>query len=401
MKILMLVPFLPNDQMSGGQTRWYNLIKHLSKTHKITLMSLIKDDWERKFIPELSKYCEKVMVFKRPKSPWTFRNLFLTLISFNPLVVIRNLSLEERSAIKKELSSNEYDLIHAETFYVMPHIPKTKTPIILVEPTIEFSVYKHYVDNEVGALLKPIYMFDVMKLKFWEKFYWRRASKLFAVSEDDKRVMQQEIPDIKVGVVPNGIDINYFNNKKVDKASPQRILYVGNYKWMQNVEAVNILISDIWPRVKDKIKNVKLWLVGVNMPISLLEIAKKNNDIIISEGLPDVREAYKKSTVLVAPIKGPGGTRLKVLEAMASGLPVVSTSVGVAGLGVLDKHEVLIGNSINEISMLTIRVLKNSDFAVRIGLAGKRFVEKNYDWDKIVKSLNNAYEDTKTISNYS
>lgn len=393
MKILMLVPFLPNDQMSGGQTRWYNLIKHLSRDHKITLMTLIKDDWERKFIPELSKYCEKVMVFKRPKSPWTFRNLFLTLISFNPLVVIRNLSLEERKAIKKELSSNEYDLIHAETFYVMPHIPKTDIPIILVEPTIEFSVYKHYVDNEVNALLKPVYMFDVLKLKFWEKFYWRRATRLFAVSEDDKRVMQREIPNIKVGVVPNGIDINYFNEISLEKSNPLRILYVGNYKWMQNVEAVNILISEIWPKIKESIKNIELWLVGVNMPQALIDYSKLDPNIIVSEGLPDIREAYKKASVLVAPIKGPGGTRLKVLEAMASGLPVVSTSVGVAGLGVEAGEQVLISNKTSEIADLAIKVLKNSGFAVKIGLKGKSFVEKNYDWDKIVNNLNQAYNE--------
>src|SRR3989344_320743 len=205
MKILMLVPFLPIDQMSGGQTRWFHMIKNLSNEHEITLMSLIKDDWEKEYIPEINRYCKKVYVFKRPKSPWTFRNLFLTLISFNPLVVIRNFSMEERSAIKKELATNEYDLIHAETFYVMPHIPKTKLPIILVEPTIEYSVYQHYVDHEVSPFFKFIYQFDILKLKFWEKFYWRRASKLFAVSDEDKGIMQKELPNREIGVIPNGV----------------------------------------------------------------------------------------------------------------------------------------------------------------------------------------------------
>ena len=213
----MLVPYLPTITMSGGQTRWYHLIKHLSEKHEITLMSLIKDEEEREYLPQIEKYCKKVYVFKRPKSPWTFRNLFLTLISFNPLVVIRNLSLEERTAIKHELASHKYDLIHAETFYVMPHIPKTKIPIILVEPTIEYSVYQHYVDNEVGPLLRPIYMFDVIKLRLWEKFYWKRAERLFAVSEDDKTVMQREIPNINVGVISNGVDLDFFESKKVVK----------------------------------------------------------------------------------------------------------------------------------------------------------------------------------------
>jgi len=401
MKILMLVPFIPNDQMSGGQTRWYNLIKQLSKDHKITLMTLVKDDWERKFIPELEKYCEKVMVFKRPKSPWTLRNLFLTLITFNPLVVIRNLSIDEMKAIKKEMAEHKYDLIHAETFYVMPHIPKTKTPIVLVEPTIEFSVYKHYVDQEVPWIFKPIYMFDVIKLKFWEKYYWKKANKLFAVSEDDKKVMQKEIPGIKVGVLPNGIDSQYFNEKRFAKSKFPTILYVGNYKWMQNIEAVNILIKDIWPKIKEKVKDCKFWIVGVNMPQQIVDYSKNNPDIKVSEGLADIRQAYKSSWVLVAPIKGPGGTRLKVLEAMASGLTVVSTSVGVAGLGIIPGQEALISETTSGLTDLAIKALKNKDLAVRIGEQGRKFVQGSYDWNSIVAKLSKVYDETRTVGNNS
>src|SRR5258706_8551117 len=142
MKILMLVPFLPNTQTSGGQTRWYNIVKFRSQEHEITLFSLIKNESERQFIPELEKYCKKVRVFTRPKSPWTLRNLFLTIFGFYPLLVIRNWSPKERKAVKEELESEKYDLIHAETFYVMPHIPKTNVPSIMVEQTIEFQVYK-------------------------------------------------------------------------------------------------------------------------------------------------------------------------------------------------------------------------------------------------------------------
>src|SRR3989339_1045754 len=399
MKILMLVPFLPIDQMSGGQTRWYHLIKHLSEKHEITLMSLIKDDWERKYLPQIEKYCKKVYVFKRPKSPWTFRNLFLTLISFNPLVVIRNLSLEERSAIKKELSTHKYDLIHAETFYVMPHIPKTKIPIILVEPTIEYSVYKHYVDNEVNPILKPIYMFDILKLKFWEKFYWRRASRLFAVSEDDKKVMQKEIPTKDVGVISNGVDLDFFESKKVVKKSPPRILYHGNFKWMQNVEAVNLLVHEIWPKVKSEIKEVKLWISGRNIPPEIVEYSKKDKDIEVTESIEDNRDAYKGSTLLVTPIRGPGGTRLKVLEAMASGLPVVSTPVGVAGLGIKEGRDALVSTNMNKLSEMVIDLLKNKEKREKIGKAGREFVKINFDWRGIVAKLNKVYDETKAIRN--
>src|SRR3990167_2951207 len=99
MKILMLVPYLPTINMSGGQTRWYNIIRSLAVKHEITLFSLIKDDSERRFIPELEKYCKKVHVFSRPKKPWSFRNILLSIFGPFPLLVIRNQSLEERSAI--------------------------------------------------------------------------------------------------------------------------------------------------------------------------------------------------------------------------------------------------------------------------------------------------------------
>src|SRR5512146_214402 len=125
MKILMLTPYLPVPDSSGGQIRSYNLIKILSKKHTITLFSLIKDDSEKRFISELEKYCVKVSVFKRSKSPWTARNILLTGFGPYPFLVIRNLSPKERAAVKEEINSNNYDLIHAETFYVMPHIPKT------------------------------------------------------------------------------------------------------------------------------------------------------------------------------------------------------------------------------------------------------------------------------------
>ncbi len=401
MKILMLVPFLPIDQMSGGQTRWFHLIKLLSQDHQITLLSLIKDNSEKKYIPELEKYCDKVMVFKRPKSPWTFRNLFLTLISFNPLVVIRNLSLEERRAIKHELSTNKYDLIHAETFYVMPHVPNTKIPIVLVEPTIEFSVYKHYVDNEVPTLFKPIYMFDVIKLRFWEKYYWRKADKLFAVSEEDKKVMQREVPGIDVGVIPNGVDLEFFDEKKMSKKFPPRILYHGDYKWMQNVEAVNLLIKDVWPSIKREVKNVRLWISGRNMPGSVKTLCKEDPDIEISESLPDNRDIYKASSVLVTPIRGPGGTRLKVLEAMASALPVVSTPVGVAGLGITAGREALVGKDARELSELTVKLLKNPHLAEKIGNQGRKFVAENFDWKSIVNKLEKVYDQTRIIGNYS
>lgn len=387
----MLVPFLPNTYMSGGQTRWYNIIRYLSKNHEITLFSLIKDESERRFIPDLEKYCKKVLVFRRPRSPWTLRNILLTAFSYYPLLVIRNWSYLERLAIRDELKKEKYDLIHAETFYVMPHLPDTNIPTILVEQTIEYLVYKHHVDTQVPWFLRPIFMIDVYKLRYWEKHFWKKAHKLVAVSDDDRKIMQKEIKGIKVEIIPNGIDSAFYSEKKYSKYETPRVLYVGNFKWLQNVEAVNYLIKEVWPKIISEYKNAKLWIVGRSIPSDIKQLSNSDESIEFSENMKETRKAYQKSMVMVVPIFGPGGTRLKVLEALAAGLPVVSTSIGVAGLHVEDGKHVVVSDTAEGLAKATIDILNRPKYSKEIGLNGQNFVKDKYDWKTIVKIHDEIY----------
>lgn len=388
----MLVPFLPNTQTSGGQTRWYNIVKFLSERHEITLFSLIKDESERRFIPELEKYCKKVKVFTRSRSPWTMRNLLLSIFSPFPLLLIRNFSFKERTAVKKELKNGDYDLIHAEAFYVMPHIPKTKVPSIQVEQTIWHIVYEHHVKTEVNPVLRPFFMIDVLKLKFWEIYFWKKATKLFTVSPDDKVIMEELIPGTTVDVIPNGVDASYFSAKKMEKKKPQRVMYgVTNFEWLQNREAVEFLIYDVWPKIHAKFKDAKLWIVGRLIPKNIVELSKTNLDIEITESIPDQRDAYLSASVMVTPIKGSGGTRLKVLEAMAAGLPVVSTKLGVAGLNLVNNKHAIISDTASGLAEETVKLLRNPRLAKKIGDAGQEFVKKNFDWKEIVKMHDSIY----------
>ncbi len=392
MKILMIVPFLPNTQMSGGQTRWYNIIKYLSHNHEITLYSLIKEDSEKRFIPELQKYCKKVKVFRRPKSPWTIRNIVLTMFSLYPLLVIRNWSPKEKRALKRELEKNKYDLIHAETFYVMPHIPDTNVPSMLVEQTIEYQVYKHYVDNEVPFFLRPLFMIDVLKLKYWEQYFWKKTDQLVAVSDEDRKVMRELIPGIKVDIIPNGVDAPHFVNYKVTKKEPPRVLYgAANFKWLQNVEAVDFLVDKIWPTI-EKNSNAFLWIVGTSIPKKILDMAQKNKRIEVTESIVDVRDALKSATVMMVPVKGPGGTRLKMLEALAAGLPVVSTTVGAAGLDLINEKHAMISDSPEQMAKYTLKLLRDASLAKKIGANGQEYVEKYFDWGVLGKLHDKIYK---------
>ncbi len=390
----MLVPYLPTITMSGGQTRWYNIIKYLAKEHDITLFSLIKDDSEKRFIPELEKYCKKVRVFKRPEKPWTIKNVLLSVFGPYPLLVIRNQSPEEKKAIEEELDSEKYDLIHAETFYVMPHLPKTNVPTMQVEQTIWHEVYEHYVQNEVPFLLRPFFMWDVAKIKFWEKYYWNKADKLFAVSEEDKKVMQKLVPGKEVGIIPNGVDTDLYSSKKWAKKSPPRILYgVTNFEWLQNQEATEILLKDVWPKIKSKNDDARIWIVGRKVPEWIIKTSKNENRVEVTENIPDARAAYSSAYLMAAPIKGSGGTRLKILEAMAAGLPVVSTSVGVAGLNLTNGKNVLIGDTPETMADKVLFLLKNKEKAINIGRLAKAHVTKYFDWKSVVKLHDPVYKE--------
>ena len=392
MKILMLTPYLPFPLMSGGQTRSYNLIKNLSKKHEITLFSLIKDNAERKNIPKLLKFCKNVRVFNRPPKPWTLHNILRTGFGTYPFLVVRNLATKQSGAIEEELSSNKYDLIHAETFYVMPHIPITNTPpILLVEQTVEYLVYKHYVTETASKLLAPLLSIDVMKLKFWERYYWKRAKKVVAMSDSDRVQMEILSPGLSIDIVPNGIDTDYFAGKKREKPDPPKVLYVGNFTWLQNIEAVELLINKVWPKIKKQVPQAKLWIVGMHMTDYIRNL--KSNDIDVSEGMPDIRDAYRKSTVLVTPIRGPGGTRLKILEAMASSLPVVTTTVGAEGLGVKNGKEALVEDNLEDLVASTVKILKDPMLAQKLGTSGWDFVRKNYTWDISAQKLSRIYEE--------
>lgn len=390
MKILMLTPYLPYPLLTGGQTRSYNLIKRLSSLgHKISLFCLVKSNSERKYVWELEKFCESVQVFNRTEKPWTLRNILRTGFSFYPFLVVRNWAKGEQVAIEKKLKEEKFDLIHAETFYVMPHIPKTDIPVLLVEQTIEYLVYRHFADEFKIPLVKQLLYIDVAKMKFWELKYWKQAKRVVAMSEDDEKSMLGQLSTLDVDIVPNGVDSKFFAEKLKIRSTNPIILYLGNFTWLQNREAVEVLVKKIWPKISDKIPNCKLWIIGKDAKSFFSNIESK--DVRVDE-VDDVREAYQQASVLVAPIYGGGGTRYKNFEAFASGLPVVTTSIGIRGTEAKDGVEVIIRDDSSDIADAAVKLLTDRVLYQKIAKNAKQMVTTKYDWDPIAKKLSSIYE---------
>jgi polysaccharide biosynthesis protein PslH len=390
MNILMLTPYLPYPLYSGGQIRSYNLLKHLSAKHNITLFSFIRSETEKQFIPKLKEFCTDVKVFvKRP--PWSLRSLLLSAVTVNPLVVCMYLKKELTLEIEKATFKNHFDLIHAETFYVMPNIPQNNIPVILVEQTIEYLVYKHYTETVKIYPLKQLMEYDVSKILYWEKEYWKKATRVVAMSEADRNEMKKVVSKLQVDLVPNGVEPEFFSMNKVKNKNKKIVLFVGNFKWLQNREAVSILIREIWPIIQKKLPDVKLWIVGRFPPKEIINLSSKS--ITVSSNLYDIRDAYKNSDVLLAPIYGPGGTRYKILESMASGLPVVTTPTGIEGIGAKIGRDVLVSNNVFGLAKATIKLLTDQKIYESLSKNSRNLVKTNFNWKNIANSLDRIYKE--------
>ena len=391
----MLTPYLPYPPASGGQIRTLYLLKYLAQNHSITLVSLYKDEKEKEYAQFLKSYCKDIYLCKRAKQPWQLKNIAKALFSTLPFLIVRNYSEQAVETIQMLLSTKKFDVIHAETFYIMPHIPKTDIPILLVEQTIEYKVYQHYITSLPAIIRLPL-LLDIMKLKFSEKYYWHKANLVATVSEFDKGEIQSIAPNIEPVIIPNGAGDEMFVKNLPDHAKGDPILlFLGNFFWLQNVEAAQYLIQKVFPALIQTIPRLKLVVAGQNISEKLMNIAHDN--VIIKALAPDneqeVKKLYQSSTLFLAPIFGPGGTRLKILASMASGLPVISTNIGIEGLELVDGTHVLVAKTPEEFVNQTVRILKNRTLYTSIQHHAFKVAKERFSWKNIAKKLEQVYRD--------
>jgi glycosyltransferase involved in cell wall biosynthesis len=389
----MLTPYLPYPPASGGQIRTLNLLKYLSKNHKITLISLYKNAKEKQYASQLESYCEHIYVCKRAEKPWQVNIIAQAVLTPNPLLIVRNFSEEAHTLIRNLLKIQTFDVIHAETFYIMPHIGETDIPILLVEQTIEYKVYQHFV-NKLPLPVRPFLYSDIIKLKYWETYYWKKATVVGTVSEFDRQMIQTLTPQISPVVIPNGAGDEMFVDKVIDKdLSHPKLLFMGNFFWLQNVEAANFIINSLMPELKKRFRKIKIIIAGQNAKDKLTNTSDENLEIITigQEDEKLVKKLYYDSTLFIAPIYGPGGTRLKILAAMAAGLPIISTQVGVEGLAVENRKHVLVANTVDDfIEQITV-ALNDKKLVDNMQKNAYKLVKDSYSWSAIAKKLEVVY----------
>ncbi len=393
----MLTPYMPYPPSQGGQVRSLNLIKHLCKHNEIYLVSLVKTDEEAQYKNELKDYCKEVYTCKRSETPWTASNVLKSIFGVYPFLVNRNYSPEARATVEKLLKEHTFDIIHAETFYVMPHIPETSIPIFLVDQTIEYRVFQHYVKNQVKyAFLRPFFYPDIMKLRHWEKTYWEKADVVGAVSEADAEQMHQLNPKLDVRIVPNaaGEDLLKIYDSRPKTIKPV-FLYIGNYSWLQNVEGAHILKDTIFPLIREKIPNAHCIIAGQRAYEKLGKEGGPGIEIVDldSSDIQGVIDVYTRGNIFLAPLEGPGGTRLKVLGAMAAGMPVVASPTGIGGLEVEHGVNCYTAYKPQEFVTYCVELLSNKEQYRTVQRNGRKLVDDLYSWGGVSEKLESIYQE--------
>ena len=395
MKILFLTYDLPFPLNSGGKIRAYYLIKNLSQNHQITLFSYYRQEEQKRDMAEMEKYCVGVRLFKRRRA-WSWQNVGRCLLTSLPFAAATYYSDSLKEALKKELETGCYDLVHFESFYpalYLPLVKKLGVKTLMGNENIEYQVYQRYAWQKLLGL-RQILQLEVFRMRFFEENLWRQADINIAVSAADantiERVVKKSCP-----VIPNGVDLEIYP-KTTTQNDRQNLIFIGSLIYQPNNDAMKYFLGEIYPLIKQKNPAVKLILVSWFRPPWLKNYISDSSINFIHDRETPAVEFLKKAAILVAPMRIASGTNIKILEAMAAGLPVVTTVIGAEGLAVKNGREVMIADKPDEFVSAVVALLADKKRCRRMGLAGRALVKQRYGWSKIANRLEDVYHEKQS-----
>ncbi len=401
MRILLVSPLCPLPLEKGGAVRIWNIAKHLSKNYVVDLVCFIRDEGEKRHEDSLKKVFNSVKFIKRrgllDRSALTggllapvrfvISNSSLlsdTLFSSRPLLSHLYDSAEMREFLLEADRSGKYSLIYAETFYgiasLKDQLKNIRTKMLLVEQNIESQAYARQADQQDNPLLKRLMKLDVAKIYAEEGYFWNNCSVVGGLSDVDVSEIKKRSGNDTVWQIDNGVDVAHFSEKVISRKDDE-LLFVGSLSYFQNIDALKWLIDEIWPSIKNK--NVSLRIVGRGADSALKHYVHEQG-LVIDESVEDIREAFQSATMLVAPIRAGSGTKYKVLESMASHLPVVTTTVGAEGLRIMSGEEALIADSAEGLVAHIDTLLQDDQYRDVLAQKAYEFVSTQYDWKSIV-----------------
>lgn len=398
MNVFFLSTRSPYPLISGHSLRTYHILKGAAQNHKVTFVTFVQlpeHELKKENLDHLRSFCKAVYPFEIPadRSKITLaKMLFLNLFSSLPFVAQKYDAPLMRQRIREIIQKEHIDLVHVDLLPLTAYINEFENlPKILVNHNVESVRLYRWYRTEPNPVKKAYLGIQWLKLRSFERSAMNKFDGCVVVSEIDKELLLKMGVKSKLFVVPNGTNTKFFkpNNGKVVENS---VLWIGHMDVHTNRDAVLYFWKEIYPILKKKYPEVKMTFVGTAPPKEIAEAAQRDGQVKATGFVDDIRPYIDEATVMVVPIRIGSGTRLKILDAMAMGKAIVSTSVGCEGLNVNDGKNILIADDPEGFSDKMIELLKNSD--KRIALE-KNAIElaKTYDWDLITQRQELVYQE--------
>ena len=391
MKILFLAHLFPLPLDSGGKIKSFYTLKALAAEHDVSFLSFIRGEDEGKHLKELHKICPNIKVINLHRSKSRFaKDALMSLCSDKSFIVYRDFREEMQSAFDDLVKSFAPDIVHIDHLQMAQFVSfEADYKTVLDEHNVEHLIIKRVSQTSSNHLMRNYAAIEWKKLKKYELNVCSKASLVLTVSEEDKNTLLSEASNINaIEAVPIGVDTDFFKivNRNTDSKT---ILSIATMYWPPNVDSMLYFCQDIFPLIKKEIPDAKLNIAGQRPVKEITNLASES--IIVSGYIDDSREVSKDCAAFIVPLRSGSGVRVKILNAMAMGLPIVTTSIGVEGLNCENGKHLLIADTPKEFASAVIDLFNNKEKSIQLGKNARELVENEYSWDIIGKRLINVY----------
>ena len=391
MKILFLSPTVPFPLTDGGRIRVFNLLKQIAQKNKVTLLALETQSTDADGVAELQQL--GIQVHLVPNAQTLPRVSLGTLVKAffrrQPITVARYDVPAYRQKIRELIAEQTFDLVHYEMFHTAQFHTETNLPGVLSQQNVDSAIWCRLCSETANPFYKFAYWTQQLTFQRYERVLSPKFDAVTCTSDIDAAVFQQHCAENVIEIIPNGVDITHYLPDFTSEA-PAHLIYIGSMDWYPNEDAVAFFADEVLPLIQEKVSNVTFSIVGGNPSARVRKLAEREG-VVVTGRVPEIKPYFAEATVFVVPLRIGSGTRLKILEALAMGKAIVSTTVGAEGLDLRDGEEIFIADEPTAFADAVTRLLMDPELRRRIGENGRARVEQDYDWRSIGEKLHEVY----------
>lgn len=396
-RLLVVSPTFPYPLISGGKQRIYYILKELASAYDITLLTLCEQSDDVPHNTQALYFLKRLVAIPISQRRGAqllrlARNLPRWILG-EPAEALIKRSAQLMRAFDDLIATEPFDAIQLEYSQLIPLLSVAKRrelPTLLVAHDVSF-ISQNRKAKVAHGFMRWVWKHEARLMEHLEVTGWRRATRVVAMSQVDRDYILHRTPEASVVVIPNGVDTQQLQVRP--EAREPSVVFVGWMRHLPNRDAIGWFLRDIWPNIRAANAAVRFRIIGGGVAGHLLEEINKGSRIDYLGFVDDVAEVVGSAWISVVPIRIGSGSRLKILESMALGTPVVSTEVGSEGIHVTPDTDILIGHGAKDFSDAVITLLSSPDRRAQLARHARGLVESTYDWQHIGELARRSYQD--------